>query len=276
MELTRQTQVQVDPAIVENEPTGLSEAVLNIIGKRVLDDKVTSPAIQPDVGRRWEDILNQGLPKDERTQLIKKYPIPENCTLADPPKLNPEVKATIQEIVCNRDARIAMKQTKLAAGLSASGKAMSLVLKRESTKEDIAILGCLGDIGLLTDLQHDETTIRRNLILANINPALKETLVDMQADEYLFSNKLSDVLKAAKAMETVSSELRPKGKSQHYGLPKNSKAPPRQFKKGYTMTSGGQRQHQREFQSQKRSPYYQNQRSRSKKEPQQQLRRRRR
>lgn len=184
MELPRQTQVQVDSATVENESTRLSEAVLNIIGKRVLKDKVTSPAIQLDVDRRWEDIWKQGLTKDERTQLTKKYPIPENCTLGDLPQLNSEVKAIIQETVCNRDARIAMKQIKLAARLSTSGKAMSLVLKRESIEEDIAILECLRDIGsLLTDLQHDETTIRGNLILANIYPALKETLIDTQPDE---------------------------------------------------------------------------------------------
>lgn len=262
------------PAKENEEEFCLSEDILNIIGKRVCEDRTLSSAIQSEVALRWQDILNQGLPNEDKLQLIKKYPPPENCKLCDPPKLNPEMKSIIQEPVFNRDTRILLKQSKLTSGLAAMGKAMTLVLKQGQSEENLKILECLGDAGsLLADLQHDESTIRRSLILANINPTLRSALKETQADEYLFSNKLDEVLKAAKALETASRDLRPK--SYPNKMPKNSKLPPRQYRAGFAATSGGQKQYQREAPSQRRHSNYQRPRPRKEHHQQQQSRRRR-
>ena len=199
------------PTKENEEELCLSEDILKMIGKRVCEDRTLSSAIQSEVALRWQDILNQGLPNEDKLQLIKKYPPPENCKLCDPPKLNPEMKIIIPEPVFNRDTRILLKQSKLTSGLAAMGKAMTLVLKQGQSEENLKILECLGDAGsLLADLQHDESSIRRNLILANINPTLKSALKETQADEYLFSDKLGEALKAAKTLETASRDLRPK------------------------------------------------------------------
>lgn len=68
----------------------------------------------------------------------------------------------------------------------------------------------MGDASsLLADLQHDESVIQRSLILANINPTLKETLTNTDIEEFLFSEKLDEVLKSAKALVTATKDLRP-------------------------------------------------------------------
>lgn len=186
------------------------------------------------------------------------------------------METIIQEPVFNTDTRILLKQSKLTSGLAAMGKAMTLVLKQGQSKENLKILECLGDAGsLLADLQHDESTIRRSLISANINPTLKSALKEIQADEYLFSIKLGEVLKAAKALETASRDLRPKNKDYPNKMPKNSKLPPGQYRAGFAATSGGQKQYQRETPSQRRHTNYQRPRPRKEQHQQQQSRRRR-
>ena len=135
------------------------------------------------------------------------------------------MKIIIQEPVFNRDTRILLKQSKLTSGLADAGKAMTLVLKQVQLEENLKIRECLGDVGsLLADLQHDESTIRRSLILANINPTLKSALKETQADEYLFSNKLDEVLKAARRSNTsnnraVGGDTRDLSKSDSWKTP---------------------------------------------------------
>ncbi|OXU31272.1 hypothetical protein TSAR_014169 [Trichomalopsis sarcophagae] len=61
---------------------------------------------------------------------------------------------------------------------------------------------------------HDETAIRRSLIVANVNNATKDTLRKTATDEFLFGSKLSENLKAAKLIEQSAGELKvPKSSS---------------------------------------------------------------
>lgn len=122
---------------------------------------------------------------------------------------------------------------------------------------------------------YSENNREKRVISANINPTLKSALKEIQADEYLFSNKLDEVLKAAKALETASRDLRPKNKDYPNKMPKHSKLPPRQYGAGFAATSGGQKQYQRETPSQRRHTYYQRPRPRKEQHQQQQSRRRR-
>lgn len=69
------------PAKENEEELCLSEDILKIIRKRVCEDRTLTSAIQSEVALRWQDILNQGLPNED-----KRYPAPENCKLCDPPQ----------------------------------------------------------------------------------------------------------------------------------------------------------------------------------------------
>lgn len=70
---------------------------------------------------------------------------------------------------------------------------------------------------MLADLQHDESEIRRSLILTNINATVKETLKETVVDEWLFGKQLEDKVKAAKTLETSSESLKPPGKLHQNG-----------------------------------------------------------
>ena len=90
---------------------------------------------------------------------------------------------------------------------------------------------------LLADSIHDETVIRRSLILASINISIKDTLSSSTADEFLFGNKLSDNLKSAKIIEQSAQDLRAQ-KTSHLRSTKNFKGPSRSQTRASRTTNG--------------------------------------
>lgn len=90
----------------------LDEKMLELIGKRIVVDKIRSSPIDDNIAVRWVEILKEGLPKEERTTLCKRYPTPENVTGIEPAKINPEIKASLHETVINRDLRMVAQQEK--------------------------------------------------------------------------------------------------------------------------------------------------------------------
>lgn len=71
------------------------------------EERVLVPAIPKSIAVRLEDIIKNGLPKEEREKLIKEHAPPKNCVLIDPPKLNEEV--SVSETSTKRDDRIVEK-----------------------------------------------------------------------------------------------------------------------------------------------------------------------
>jgi len=67
--------------------------------------------------------------RGSQISILEKYPIPENCGFLSVPKLNAEIKATVQESAIKRDKRIVEKQERVAACLGAVGKAIPIALK---------------------------------------------------------------------------------------------------------------------------------------------------
>lgn len=62
---------------------------------------------------------------------------------------------------------------------------------------------------MLVDLQQDETLARRLIVMANLNPTLKETLVATKPGEWFFGSDLIKTLKATKSLEKSSRHLKP-------------------------------------------------------------------
>lgn len=75
-------------------------------------------------------------------------------------------------------------------------------------QEKLFLLERLSDTGkLLADLLHDESTVRRNLVLANIGSLFKEILNSSTVDDFLFGRQLDEKVKAAIALKSTSREL---------------------------------------------------------------------
>ena len=222
----------------------LEQEVLQIFGERLVTDRVLAPAVSGRLSDIWSDILIKGLPLEERKRLLKDFPPPANCLMMDPPKLNFEFKAAVDSTIQKRDERIIEKQEKISASLAGISKTIELVLKSNPPEKKQLLEPLNGVMRLLADLQHDETLIRRSLILKNIAAPVRDMLKDRPFDNWLFAKDLSEQLKAAKAVQQSSKDLKPTVTvSGNKGGPKNFKGPtPReQFKRNFYSRGNGRK-----------------------------------
>lgn len=231
----------------------LNEPFRQLIGERRVPDKVLAPAIQKDVAIRWKETISMGLPKTELALLLAKYPLPLNCPYIEAPKLNNEVRAALDPSTIRRDERIAEKQQKIGAALAALGRGLSIAI-RSDTEDSITTFESINNAAmLLTDLQRDETGIRRSLILKNIQCSFKETLKNSKEDEWLFGKNLDEKIKAAKVIQKSSNDLRTTINKQYTpksGQSKNFRGPPQQNQSTpFNQRRGGQKysQNRRQF-----------------------------
>lgn len=154
------------------------------------------PNISEDLAKRWEPILKEGLKKEVKEELFKKYLVPKNCPLMKPPVLNPEIGAMLNESARNRDARILKKQNHLACALTVLGKTMSEMLTRSI--EMPAILGNLSDATKIIASSHYlETETRRSLVTPMVDKTFIEPFKDRKRDSHLFGEKLGDFIKSS-------------------------------------------------------------------------------
>lgn len=189
----RSTQVenQVQPELSTNETQGLNKEkreeadpeveilivedldadILEVIGDRVDEERILAPPIPNSIAIRLKDISKQGLPKEERTKLLKDNTPPKNCVTIDPPKMNEEIKGSLVESSIKRDERIVEKQKKITASLALLGSAITEVINdSKCAPAKIALIKKLSEAArLMADVQRDESLTRRSLIIANIN-----------------------------------------------------------------------------------------------------------
>ena len=154
------------------------------------------------------EILLKGSPEDVLKALIVKFSLPENCNLFGAPKLNELINFVPNSIIL-RDQRIIKRQEKISASLSAIAGAISWVMKTKSTPGWKETLETLSDASkIIADLQPEESVIRRNLILSNVDDSMKETLLATQIGEFLFGQDLEEKVKAAKALQSTAKDLK--------------------------------------------------------------------
>lgn len=164
------------------------------------------PDISEDLTKRWEPILKDGLKKEVKEDLLKKYQCPKNCPLVKPPILNPEIRAMLNESARNRDTRILKKQSQLACALTVLGKTMSDILTKSI--EMPAILQNLSDATkILANSHYSETEKRRSLVMPMVDKTFIEPFKDRKRDSHLFGEKLSDFIKSSRGLQKTGKFL---------------------------------------------------------------------
>lgn len=82
------------------DDNALTEEILKFLGDNPKISKAVEPNLHKDIFDRLEGWIADGLPKDDREKLIKKYSRPGYL---EAPKLNPEVEPALQEAAVKRD-----------------------------------------------------------------------------------------------------------------------------------------------------------------------------
>lgn len=177
--------------------------------------------INVNLAQRWQPILKDGLSKETRDDLTKKYLFPKNCALMKAPVLNPEIAAVLIDSAKKRDARIVTKQAHMGLALTVLGKAMTGILtKTDETSETLRLLN--DSAKLIADSHFAETETRRSLIVPMLDKDFIEPFKDRKRDGYLFGDKLGDFIKSSRGIKKTGQLMQATGSTS--GL--NSRAPP--------------------------------------------------
>lgn len=178
----------------------LDPEILSALGEASTETPKFGPNIHEKLSQLWLPILRKGLNKEAKDKLNKEYLIPENCPLLQAPKLNPEISAAVAEGTRTRDKRVEAVQQQLGQGIAALNKGLELLL--DDSKDRLQTIKFLSDsCRLLCDLHHTETEARKKFVTPGLDKSFLNIMQDVDRDEMLFGNKLSEKIKATKVIE---------------------------------------------------------------------------
>lgn len=205
-----------EPNIQANKETDtlddLDEEVLDMLG--VDPNKEQSPTydLHQDVALRLTHWLQNGIDKDKKDELLKKYGIPNNCNYLNAPTLNDEIKIILKSSISGantlrKDSFQMQLQTQLGKGISAIGIATNIVLKEKDLTK--ILLPSLSDaLKLLGDLQFLMSKSRRYVIEPYLGKNAKEVARQCQTDEFLFGKNFTEKWKTEKQLVNTTKELK--------------------------------------------------------------------
>lgn len=184
-----------------NQSQPVDNELLELLGEDPTTEVAIKPQFHEKLSIRWNNSLGNGIKKETKRTLLKKYSRSGDCEF-EPPALNLEVKVQINEAARKRDAYYCGYHTSIGSATAALGAAITMVLTDNFEKRKL--LELMGDSGsLLTDLHHQLTSARRALILPGIDKKVKDVFERSEPGKKLFGDGLGDELKAAKAMEKL-------------------------------------------------------------------------
>ncbi|CAH1976833.1 unnamed protein product [Acanthoscelides obtectus] len=162
---------------VAERDVAISDEILALLGKNNLADQTSRNDLNNELAQIWSKILQEGLSPEVLTTILSKYSPLSNLSTATAPKLNLEILSVLTEQHKQQDLRLVKLQDQMGAALVAIGKA------------------------LIIHLEKGEGAHTRILV---------ESLSNVTVDGWLFGQNLGDRLKAAREMEKLSSNLKPK------------------------------------------------------------------
>lgn len=185
----------------------LEEDFLEILGEDPSQATVFGKEIHLGLAKRLEHISVNGLDNNSRKEILKKYLVPNNCTLIGAPLLNAEIKAALPEPTWRRDKGIEARQKQLAVAISCLSGIISTHIRAEN--KDESILKQLMDASrLICDIQHSDSMKRRHFALTSLKKDINEHLLQTKIDKYLFGANLSDTIKTAKTVSKSGADIK--------------------------------------------------------------------
>lgn len=206
---------QNDPQSVKKN-TDMDGADLIQLGGDPFDNKKVSPPINKTLATVWQKVMQIGVSKEIRKELINKHPPSENCDMMEAPSFNPELHNIIGKSGVKKDQFQIVSQNQLGAGISALRTAVTKLLTLQQSEDQSnpkchltsEILYFLSDAGkLFTDLHHEVSLTRRNFITSGRDTKLKIVADNSLVDRTLFKEKFAEMYKAAKEVERVGKDL---------------------------------------------------------------------
>ncbi|KAJ8971829.1 hypothetical protein NQ314_000525 [Rhamnusium bicolor] len=182
-------------ALLEADPTAHANLPEDIHGELVV---------------RWSTYLKKGLTKEQRADIMDKYPVPENCSSLKPPALNMEVNACLNEKTIRQDDKFLISlQEQIGCSLSALARPMNKLIEsshKEETKDTIAALGDASQ--LLCNVHHAISLSRKFHISPFLNQNCRKVMEGREIDEFLLGKNFFEEVKTNQAVLKAKNELK--------------------------------------------------------------------
>nr|CAI5865784.1 unnamed protein product [Callosobruchus analis] len=214
----------------------LPEEVLCILGDDFENKEKDTVKIHAALASRWSKLVAHGMADTDYNSLAQKYKVPSNFPLLAPPILNPEAKNIIPLNIQKKDNAYVQFQSKLGSGIAALGRGIDSILSCTESMPNFykeSLLPNLSDAGrILSGLFYDLSLARRTFIYPYMNKNTKELVEKCPPTEFLFGSDLSDLVKAAKNIQSTSKDIKSAQHSSTYQVPATPVRYQRPGKKG--------------------------------------------
>lgn len=206
-------------------PLDVDPEILRALGDYEDEDLEWGEDLHDDIAKRFQNILTNGLKKEAKEDLLKKYLFPKNAPFTKAPTLNPEISAILTESCKSRDKRLQAKQDQLGKALSAIGLAMSSLLKK--SPDVPGVVRILNDASkLVADSHYIESDTRRVLVVPLMDKSLIEPFKDRKRDSFLFGDKLSEVVKSSQGIKRTGQYIQASSTTSASRTSLNWRGPP--------------------------------------------------
>ncbi|XP_011860134.1 PREDICTED: uncharacterized protein LOC105557495 [Vollenhovia emeryi] len=183
----------------------LDEETLKIIGEEP-SKALKELEIHSSLVNRWNPWLKQGLKREARDELLKKYPRAGPCSL-EPPILNQEL-SSLNTNILKKDKYFTFTQNLAGAALSTLVPVIIDLVPMKS-KESKRRLENLWDAAqLLAEIHHSQTIARRACILPSVSKQMADQLMKREADKYLFGENLGERIKEIKMINKLGQDMK--------------------------------------------------------------------
>lgn len=147
------------------------------------------PALDQTLADNWKKIVNEGLPSEAKSALLKKYSTSKNCILRGP-KLNGEFLPIAAETSVKNDSVLMHQQNQLGSGLTALGKAITDLNNKTDLKEDQEVNGILEELNdaavIIVDAHRNITKQRQSLMQSELKKRVRHVVDNCEHDELLY------------------------------------------------------------------------------------------
>lgn len=174
---------------------------------------------------RWRHLLSNGSPNDEFAELLKKYEMPPNLPLLNPPNLNPELKGLVPRQNLSIESVHVYRQQILGKSLCALGKGLGIFLddnncvKLPSAVRQPLLTALLDSAKMQATLFYKISASRKTNILPFVQEKVRDLISNSSPSVDLFPS-LPEVSKTVKNLELIGKDL-----AKQNPPPKKSSAP---------------------------------------------------
>ncbi|CAH1996134.1 unnamed protein product [Acanthoscelides obtectus] len=201
------------------------------------EDSNKGPEIHEGIACLWKEILTKGIDRENRNQMLKKYPIIKKCKTLLAPSVNGEIMEALEnEALKKTDNFLSKLQDQLGSALSALAVPLDSMFSKPSENTNSLVENLMDAGKLFVDMHHTISLHRRFLIGPSLNPALKKIVEDSKIDSLSYGEDFPERLKNQQEIQRSSKQLKiAKPKVTHSTSTfKGYRAGPSQEKKFYT------------------------------------------